>query len=65
MDHLAWPFFEDRHRAFAERLDSFNLGEVDHHDVDNACRKLVAKLGDAGLLAASVVISELSLECTF
>ena len=54
MEHLAWPFFEDRHHAFAARLDAFDIGEVDHHDVDGACRKLVAKLGDAGLLAAAV-----------
>lgn len=49
---LHWPFFEDRHRQLAERLDSWcakNL-TVDHHDVDAACRELVAKLGRDGWL---------------
>ena len=44
---LSWPFFEDRHRALAENLETWcakNL-PVDHHDVDAACRALVAKLG--------------------
>ena len=44
---LSWPFFEDRHRALAERLEAWcakNL-PVDHHDVDAACRGLVALLG--------------------
>ena len=48
---LHWPFFEDRHRQFAERIDRWagdNLGGVDHGDVDSACRELVAKLGEAG-----------------
>ncbi len=50
---LHWPFFEDRHRAYAEKLDAWaaaNLKAVDHHDVDAACRSLVARLGDAGFL---------------
>ena len=44
---LSWPFFEDRHREYAERLEDWcarNL-PVDHHDVDSACRALVKKLG--------------------
>ncbi|MFN3656583.1 MAG: acyl-CoA dehydrogenase family protein [Pseudolabrys sp.] len=51
--HLAWPFFEPRHRAWAEKLSGWaaaNLGAVDRHDVDAACRKLVRALGDAGIL---------------
>ena len=54
---LSWPFFEDRHREHAERLDAWcaeNL-PVDHHDVDGACRKLVAALGEAGWLKQSAV----------
>jgi acyl-CoA dehydrogenase len=50
---LSWPFFEPRHRDFAEALDQWcarNL-PVDHHDVDAACRALVAALGEAGWLA--------------
>jgi len=49
---LNWPFFEDRHRALAERLDVWcatNL-PVDHRDVDAACRELVAMLGRDGWL---------------
>lgn len=49
---LDWPFFEDRHREWAERLEAWcakNL-PVDHHDVDAACRELVARLGRDGWL---------------
>jgi acyl-CoA dehydrogenase len=55
---LAWPFFEDRHRALAEALDgwaSANLKHRDHGDVDQACRELVAKLGEGGWLVHSAV----------
>jgi acyl-CoA dehydrogenase len=50
--HLSWPFFEDRHRAWAKRVETWareNLAHVDHHDVDAACRDLVKRLGRAGL----------------
>ena len=49
---LSWPFFEQRHREHAERLEewcSVNL-PVDHLDIDTACRQLVAALGEAGFL---------------
>ncbi|MER9754323.1 acyl-CoA dehydrogenase family protein [Mesorhizobium sp. M0166] len=49
---LTWPFFEDRHRELAERLETWcakNL-PVAHDDVDAACRELVAKLGKDGWL---------------
>jgi acyl-CoA dehydrogenase len=56
--HLHWPFFDPAHRAFAERLDAFvssgAIAQVDHHDVDGACRALVRTLGEAGLLEAAV-----------
>ncbi|UWS78681.1 acyl-CoA dehydrogenase family protein [Phaeobacter sp. G2] len=48
---LSWPFFEDRHRELAHELDLWagqNLGDIDHADVDTACRNLVAALGEAG-----------------
>ena len=54
---LAWPFFEDRHRELAERLDAWcaqNL-PVDHDDVDAACRELVAKLGRDGWLKPTAI----------
>ncbi|EKF19091.1 acyl-CoA dehydrogenase family protein [Nitratireductor pacificus] len=49
---LDWPFFEQRHRDWAERLEDWCAANlpVDHGDVDAACRDLVARLGDAGLL---------------
>lgn len=53
-DHLDWPFFADSHRALAVELDGFvaggGLGQVDHGDADAACKKLVAALGEAGIL---------------
>ncbi len=50
-----WPFFEDRHRLLAIEIESWcsaNL-PVAHNDVDAACRELVAKLGEAGILQHS------------
>jgi acyl-CoA dehydrogenase len=51
-DFLAWPFFEDRHRDFAEALEAWCAANlpVDHGDVDPACRELVARLGCDGWL---------------
>uniref|UniRef100_UPI003F49B1FF acyl-CoA dehydrogenase family protein n=1 Tax=Ensifer adhaerens TaxID=106592 RepID=UPI003F49B1FF len=53
-DHLDWPFYDDSHRALAAELDAFvargGLGEIDHADVDTACKQLVAALGTAGVL---------------
>ena len=54
---LTWPFFEQRHRDHAERLEAWcekNL-PADHDDVDASCRKLVAALGDAGFLKPTAV----------
>jgi len=50
---LNWPFFTDRHRALAEAIESWSAANlpVDHHDVDAACRELVAHLGRDGWLA--------------
>lgn len=45
--YLDWPFFEDRHRELATRLDAWasaNLDGIDHGDVDAACRDLVGRL---------------------
>ncbi|MGP9820082.1 acyl-CoA dehydrogenase family protein [Salinarimonas sp. NSM] len=50
---LRWPFFEDRHRDFAIRLKDFAADlDVSHDDVDEACRTLVRRLGEAGWLRA-------------
>ncbi|MEW5423727.1 acyl-CoA dehydrogenase family protein [Amorphus sp. 3PC139-8] len=56
---LDWPFFEERHRAFAAELDGWAAktvpGLIDHHDVDGSCRRLVGALGEAGFLKHTVV----------
>ena len=51
-DHLGWPFFEPRHRDLALQANAFALGigQKDHANVDQACRNLVAALGQAGLI---------------
>ena len=57
---LSWPFFEDRHRAFAENLEAWcakNL-PVAHGNVDTACRELVAKLGRDGWLKSTAIDTE-------
>ncbi|MBL4740167.1 MAG: acyl-CoA dehydrogenase family protein [Sneathiella sp.] len=55
--YLNWPFFEDHHRALAADLDAWCLKNlpVDHSDVDQACKSLVAKLGVAGWLKYSAI----------
>jgi acyl-CoA dehydrogenase len=52
---LDWPFFESRHRDLAARLEEWCAAHlpVDHADVDGACRKLVAMLGQGGWLRHS------------
>jgi len=55
--HLHWPFFEPRHREFAEALDAWAARHVrDRHgdDVDATCRALVRELGAAGWLQHAV-----------
>ncbi len=56
--YLLWPFFEDRHRELAARLDVWckdNLAGIDHGDTDAACRELVSRLGRDGWLEHSAV----------
>lgn len=56
---LRLPFFEERHRRFAEEVAAFATSVVpsliDHHDVDGSCRRLVKALAEAGLLRHAVV----------
>jgi len=52
---LHWPFFTDEHRRLAEELDAFVAREITplphgEADVDAACRALVQRLGQAGVL---------------
>jgi acyl-CoA dehydrogenase len=54
---LSWPFFNDGHRAFAEKLSRWaadNLHKLPHDDVDEACRARVKALGEAGFLTPTV-----------
>ncbi|MGC6331061.1 acyl-CoA dehydrogenase family protein [Rhizorhabdus sp. FW153] len=56
---LSWPFFEDRHRSYAQDLEAWCRSNADalHHetgDVDADCRALVRLLGEAGFLRAAV-----------
>jgi len=56
-DTLDWPFFEERHRAFAAALADWvgtHLAGLPHTQVDAACRARVAALGAAGFLKAAV-----------
>jgi acyl-CoA dehydrogenase len=54
---LTWPFFEDRHRDHAARLEEWCTRHlpVAHDDVDAACRELVAMLGAGGWLKPSAI----------
>jgi acyl-CoA dehydrogenase len=52
---LAWPFFEPRHRAFADKVEDWcRANSIGTRDVDGECRRLVRSLGQAGLLKACV-----------
>ena len=55
---LAWPFFDDGHRALVREMDAWlataPFAGLDHHDPDAACRKLAPMLGGAGLLAYAI-----------
>ena len=52
---LAWPFFEAKHRAFADDVEHWcRSTSVDSHDLDSECRRLVRSLGESGLLKACV-----------
>jgi acyl-CoA dehydrogenase len=54
---LSWPFFDNGHRKFAERLGQWaasKLPHVPHHDVDDACRLRVKLLAEGKFLTAVV-----------
>ncbi len=59
MEHLAWPWFSESHRELAGSLRAWisatpELREPDESDPDNASRKLVRLLGEAGWLRFAV-----------
>lgn len=54
-EHLAWPWFDDDHRALAAEVDAWACdalggGSAHEGDVDVECRRLVRLMGDAGWL---------------
>ncbi len=56
-DHLAWPFFDERHRELGRKLQSWSaqcLTERSAEDLDTECRNLVSELGEAGFLKLCV-----------
>jgi acyl-CoA dehydrogenase len=57
-DHLDWPFFSPGHREIITALDKWiaagGLLSIDHQDPDAACRSLVRRLGDVGMLRLCV-----------
>jgi acyl-CoA dehydrogenase len=62
-DTLTWPFLEESHRGFAQRLTQWADATLPglpagEHDVDAACRVRVAALGRAGFLKAAVPSDE-------
>jgi len=61
-NHLDWPFLEPRHKALAMEVDRWAGRELsdEHpqestvHAIDDACRKLVSRLGEDGWLKYAV-----------
>ena len=54
---LSWPFFEERHRALATRLEDWCdewIHDAEPSDPDAACRSLVQEFGRAGFLKLAV-----------
>ena len=56
--YLDWPFFTPAHRALAARAEAWAQAHAerlaDEHDVDASCRRLVAAMGEDGLLDLAV-----------
>lgn len=56
-DFLNWPFFDETHTKLAEYVEAWageHTNDIDHHNVDDACIKLVAEMGKAGVLVHAV-----------
>jgi acyl-CoA dehydrogenase len=57
--YLAWPFFDEGHRALAAEVEriataAFSEPDEDPADVHGTCRELVGRLAEAGLLRHAV-----------
>ena len=56
--YLDWPFFTPDHRALAARAEAWAQAHAerlaDEHDVGASCRRLVAAMGEDGLLDLAV-----------
>lgn len=52
--YLNWPFFDDKHRSLAEKIDQWcaeNIHQkIDHSDVDHACKAILKRLAEDGWL---------------
>ncbi|MCC3861563.1 acyl-CoA dehydrogenase family protein [Pseudemcibacter aquimaris] len=51
--YLDWPFLEDHHRTLAIDLEKWcqeHLNNIDHCDVDRACKDILSKLASGGWL---------------
>lgn len=60
-DYLAWPFFDQQHRDFSQRINRWAAQELSQQqgsDVDTVCRNLVRQLGDANWLRYAVAGTE-------
>jgi len=56
---LAWPFFDERHRRLAGELEEFAESiSVNHSNPEDECRRLVSRLGEAGLLRHCCVLEQ-------
>ena len=57
MTDLSWPFFEERHRELAAKLEEWceaTVHDAEAADPDAACRTLVAEMGKASFLKLCV-----------
>ncbi len=61
--YLAWPFFDESHRALAARLDAFGRNTLeprvaDHGDADALTREFARMLATAGFLDVAVPVGK-------
>ena len=59
--HLAWPFFEPRHRELSSELAAWcgdNIADRYSDDLDSECRALVREFGAAGILKLTVASAD-------